>query len=164
MNEASGSGIAAPAPIPVAPAPLEVAAPAPLPAPAAPAASTAAPIDVNALTQMTGGNGGVAVILALIAVAGGTAGWKFWQKLSEQKHELRMKELEMHSQKNKDKSPGQCTAVHAQHEARLAALEGKVSTVEQSTMSFDGDFDPGDIKKRLVKLEKALKSKKADDE
>lgn len=131
------------------------------PAPAAPlTASTeqAAPIDVTALTQMTGGNGGVAVVLTLIAVLFGAAGWRFWSRISDQHHELKMKQLEMGAGQA-DKSPSQCTAVHAQLEARIAALEGKIVAVQEATSGFDVDFDPGDLKKRLTKIERAIKAK-----
>lgn len=41
----------------------------------------------------------LAFALAALAVVGGGAGWKFWSKLSEQKHEQKMKELELQAQK-----------------------------------------------------------------
>lgn len=146
-----GSGI--PAPIhptqPIAPAPQQ-----------AQTVLPAAPFDVNSLVGASGGSGGVTVLLALIAVAGGAAGWKFWQKLSEQKHEQAMKELELKaaaSSAQQDRSPQQCTTAHAAFEARIGALEGKVTTVEQKSLSLGADFDADDLEKRLLKIEKALK-------
>ena len=146
---AIGSGVPAPS-LPTAPAQSV----------ASTAAPAAIPFDVNALVGATGGNGGIAVVLALIAVAGGAAGWKFWTKISEQHHEMKMKELELKAaaSANNDKSPHQCTTVHAALEARIAALEGKVSVVEQKSLSLDADFDAGDLDKRLDKIEKILKS------
>jgi len=41
----------------------------------------------------------LAFALAALALVGGGAGWKFWSKLSEQKHEQKMKELELQAQK-----------------------------------------------------------------
>ena len=47
------------------------------------------------LKELTGGNPVVTVILVAVVVLGSGAGWKFWQKKSEQKHELEMKKLEL---------------------------------------------------------------------
>ena len=56
--------------------------------------ANAAP-DLSQIQGLAGGNPIVTVILALIVVGGGTAGWKFWQKKSEQNHELAMKKVDM---------------------------------------------------------------------
>ena len=117
----------------------------------------ALPLDVNALVGATGGSGGIAVLLALIAVLFGAAGWKFWTKISEQHHELKMKELEMKAASNTDKSPQQCTTVHAALEARIAALESKVAVVEKSALSLGDSFDPDAFDKRMDKIEKQLR-------
>jgi predicted negative regulator of RcsB-dependent stress response len=47
------------------------------------------------LKELTGGNPIVAVVLVVVVILGSGAGWKFWQKKSEQKHELEMKKLEL---------------------------------------------------------------------
>jgi len=156
MDELEGSGTQ-PIEPPHAPAPA-AAAPSPAALPVAAGTEQAAPIDVNTLTQMTGGNGGIAVVLALIAVLFGAAGWKFWTRISDQHHELKMKQMETEAA-NAEKSHSQCAVTHAKLEARLAALEGKVSSVQEATSSFDTDIDFGDFKKRLTKIEKALKAK-----
>lgn len=153
MDELEASGTQ-PIEPPVEPAPAAAA----LPLPVSAGTEQAAPIDVTSLTQMTGGNGGIAVVLALIAVLFGAAGWKFWSRISEQHHELKMKQLETEAA-NAEKSHSQCAVTHAKLEARLAALEGKVSSVQEATSGFDADFDTGDFKKRLSKIEKALKAK-----
>ena len=53
------------------------------------------------LKELTGGNPVVAIVLVGIVILGSGAGWKFWQKKSEQKHELEMKKLEMEAQAKK---------------------------------------------------------------
>jgi len=151
MDEIEASG----ASVPVSDAP----AAAPVHAVTASTAPAQTPFDLTALTQATGGNGGLTIVLALIAVLFGAAGWKFWQKVSSDHHEYRMKELELKAEAAKAQQHQQCATVHAQHEARLSALEQKVTAVETNSASFDADFDAGDLKKRLVKLEKALKAK-----
>lgn len=145
-------------------APHAVEAPAPVQAPVHTVATTteapAAPFDINQLVTSTGGGGTVAIILALIAVVGGTAGWKFWQKLSEQKHEQKMKELELQAQSQgmNGAQPPPCQAANAAIETRLAGLEAKIAGVEKKTSSFSAGFDADDIEDRLVKIEKKLKS------
>jgi predicted negative regulator of RcsB-dependent stress response len=47
------------------------------------------------LKELTGGNPVVTVILVAVVILGSGAGWKFWQKKSEQKHEFEMKKLEL---------------------------------------------------------------------
>ena len=54
-----------------------------------------APFDVNQIIQSTGGGAGAAVILAVVAVAGGGAAFKFYKQFAEQKHEQKMKELDI---------------------------------------------------------------------
>lgn len=157
MNE-EASGLA-----PVAQEELPEAIPsvAAAPAPTATVATVGTPdaaIDVATLSKLTGGDSSTTIVLALIAVIFGAAGWKFWQKVSSDHHEFRMKELELKAEAAKGQHQ-QCATVHAQHEQRLAALESKVTAVESSASGFDADFDPSDVKKRLVKIEKALKAK-----
>ena len=53
------------------------------------------------LKELTGGNPVVTVILVAVVILGSGAGWKFWQKKSEQKHELEMKKLELEAQAKK---------------------------------------------------------------
>ena len=47
------------------------------------------------LKDLTGGNPVVTVLLAILVVVGGPAGWKFWTKRQESKNELEQKRLEL---------------------------------------------------------------------
>lgn len=55
--------------------------------------------DLSAISALAGGNSTVTVILAILVIAGGSAGWKFWNKLVDKKHEEKMKELEIEEKK-----------------------------------------------------------------
>ena len=55
--------------------------------------------DLSAIAGLAGGNSTVTVILAILVIAGGSAGWKFWNKLIDKKHEEKMKELEIEEKK-----------------------------------------------------------------
>jgi uncharacterized protein HemX len=160
------------APVPVQLAPVQPAQEAPQAAPIVAAAPqpvqvietvgepSAAPFDINSILTSTGGGGGVAVILAILAVVGGGAGWKFYQKFAEQKHEQAMKKLEIEAQSQglNGTQPPPCQAANAALEAKLIALEGKLASIEKKSASFSADFDSEDIEKRVIKLEKKLKT------
>lgn len=118
------------------------------------------PFDVNQILTTTGGGGGVAIILAIVAILGGGAAWKFYQKFSEQKHEQKMKELEIQAQSQglNGAQPPPCQAANAALEAKLVGLETKLASIEKKTSSFSAGFDSEDIEDRLIKLEKKVKS------
>lgn len=119
-----------------------------------------APFDINAILTSTGGGAGAAIVLAVIAILGGGAAWKFYQKISEQKHEQKMKELELKAQAQglNGAQPPPCQAANAAIETKLAAMDAKLASVEKKTSSFSAGFDGEDIEDRLIKLEKKVKS------
>jgi len=122
--------------------------------------------DLTKVVGAAGGNSGLAVILALLAVAGGAAGWKFWTKLSEQKHEQKLKEMELEAQKAglNGAQPPPCVVKQAEVDAKIAALEARVGKSERASLALPDDFDPEEMDKRIRKLELAsvkAKAKKA---
>lgn len=128
----------------------------------------AAPFDLNALVSATGGNGGIAIVLALVAVVGGTAAWKFWTKISEQKHEQAMRRMELQAEANNkpQQQHPQCVTAHSAFESRIAAVESRiaaaesrVSAVQETTSTSLGDFDLDDLEGRIKRLEKQAKAK-----
>lgn len=118
------------------------------------------PFDLNQVIQTTGGGAGVAIVLAILAVVGGGTAWKFYQKLSEQKHEQKMKELEIqaNSQGLNGAQPPPCQAANAALETKISALETKVTSVEKKSASISAGFDPEDLEERVLKLEKKIKT------
>ena len=115
-----------------------------------------------------GADGGtVGVVLALVAVLGGGAAWKFYaqhskqkaelaNKQAEQAHELAMAELNAKMQVP-TVSPPPCVAAHTSLEARIAAVEAKASRM--TLPDFPDDFDAEVLIARIEKLEKAAKAK-----
>jgi len=110
--------------------------------------------------------GTVGVVLALVAVLGGGAAWRFYSQHSKQKaeieakraeqdHELAMRRLELEAH-SASTSPPTCLAKHAEIEARLSAIESK-----SASFSLPDGFDADDLSDRLAKIEKALKPKPA---
>jgi uncharacterized protein HemX len=101
----------------------------------------------------------LALALAVLAVVGGGAGFKLWTKMSEQKHEQKLKEMELQSQAQGlgGAQPPPCQAKQAEMDAKLAALEGRVAKAERTSLAMGDDFDPDDIQKRIVMLERTMK-------
>ena len=114
------------------------------------------------------GGGALGLVAALIAVVGGTAGFKLWTKISEQKHEQSMKKLDI-EQANAGLSGAQPPPCQAAHhtlvadikalQARSSALEARVEKVEKSVGGFDPSVDVGDLEERVEVLEKSFRKK-----
>lgn len=114
------------------------------------------------------GGGALGLVAALIAVVGGTAGFKLWTKISEQKHEQSMKKLDI-EQANAGLSgaqPPPCQAAHHTLVADIKTLQADVSSlkvrvekVEKSVGGFDPTVDVGDLEDRVEALEKTLRKK-----
>jgi uncharacterized protein HemX len=114
-----------------------------------------------------GADGGtVGVVMALVAVLGGGAAWKFYSqhskqraeieaKKAEQEHELAMRRLDFEAQ-TANASPPPCIAKHAEIEARLSAVESK-----SASFGLPSGFDADEMIERVERLEKALKPKPA---
>lgn len=161
-----------PSPFPEAPAPALEA-----PVPTQVATTELAPQAHTAVNELAGllpkdGTGGnaITVLLALIAVAGGGAGWKFYQSFAKQKHEQRMKELELKEKRlelQDDKHEHKaCEAARAADrqafEAKIGEMAARLAEIEKAKSSFELPLDPDEINQlgeRLEKLEKALKAK-----
>ena len=123
-----------------------------------PVESIEAPAAVPDLTQLeglAGGNPLLMVVLAVLVLGGGTAGWKFWNKLSEQKHEQAMKKMEIDAQQAglQGAQPPPCQAATAEMKKEIAALESKLSKLDRQTkaLSTSISFDEDDFEKRLLK-------------
>lgn len=111
-------------------------------------------------------DGMVGVVLALVAVLGGGAAWRFYSQHSKQKaeiaakrdeqaHELAMRRLDVEAQHANVSSPP-CLAKHAEIETRIAAVESK-----SASLAFPAGFDADDLTERIERLEKASKPKPA---
>ena len=126
-----------------------------------------APTPAEILEVAQGADGGmVGVILAVIAVAGGGAAWKFYsqhskqkaalaEKQAEQAHEIAMRRLDVEAQ-HANVSPPPCLAKHAEIEARISAIESK-----SASLALPAGFDADELNERIERLEKASKPKPA---
>jgi hypothetical protein len=130
-------------------------------------AATPTPEEIVTIAQGAQDGGMIGVVLALVAVLGGGAGWKFYSQSSKQKadlatkqaelaHDLAMAELNAKVQVP-TASPPPCVAAHTSLEARIAAVEAKASRM--TLPDFPDDFDAEMLIARIEKLEKAAKAK-----
>lgn len=125
------------------------------------------PSDIAAIVQSTGG-GALGIVAALIAVVGGTAGFKLWTKIAEQRHEQRMKQLEI-DQANAGlggAQPPPCQAANqsilseiSSVKSSLSDLQSKMARFEKMSAGFDPSVDLGDLENRVEFIEKSLRKK-----
>ena len=101
----------------------------------------------------------LAFALAALAVVGGGAGFKLWTKMSEQRHETRLKELELEAQKAglNGAQPPPCQVKQTEVDAKLAAIEARLGKAEKTSAALPADFDGEELEKRVAKLESAMK-------
>jgi hypothetical protein len=145
---------------PVAPE-APVAAPAPDPATLT-ASSDAAPTasDLSGIAQSVGGDSALTIVLAVLAVVGGGAAWKTYQRFSEQKHEQAMEKLKLDREAAGmgGAQPPPCAVKQAEVDAKLADLSAKLAAVEKKTATMSTDFDGDDVVRDVKKLQKAVKA------
>lgn len=116
--------------------------------------------EVADLAKLGGDNPMLVFGLVALGILGGGTAWKFYQKKADAAHEFKMKELELKAQPTA--SPPPCIAKHSELDLRLSELGGKVSNLERKAGSLSvGGPSTDELDERLVKVEKALKAKKA---
>ncbi len=167
---------AAPIAVPVDAAP--VAEPTAVPAPVETTATTAEPAtpsadDLAKLTDAAGGNAGLAAILALLAVAGSAGALKLYKGWSDNKKEVELAKIQADAEARKGPDysttqPPPCSVKQMETEARMTALHGQVSELSgkldklaKKADALPVGFDADELEERIVKLEKAIKAKKA---
>jgi uncharacterized protein HemX len=119
--------------------------------------------DITKITQQTGGDSTLAIVLALIAVIGGAGMIKFYQKWSEQRHEQAMKRLDIEAGQAglNGAQPPPCQVKQAEIDAKLTSIESRLVKAERMSVSMPDDFDPEDLQKKVDRIEKTLKASKA---
>ena len=112
---------------------------------------------INQIAQTTGGDSSVSLLLAMMAVVGGGAAWKFYTQYSEQKHEQKMKQLELDAQAAglAGAQPPPCQAAKVKLEAELQEVKTKLESLDRK-VAFTADFDADLLERRMKKLERKL--------
>lgn len=115
---------------------------------------------------LIGGAAMLAIVGAAIKLGPGVL--KARAEKAEREHEMELKKLELEDRKQQDRSEDdhkQCSAARGALELRVSGLEKRLDDVAteakkavSSAPTFDADFNPEAIEKRLTKLEKAQKA------
>lgn len=128
--------------------------------------------ELSKLVPANGQGGMTTVLLALLAVAGGGAAWKFYSQHSKEKHEQKMKELELKASQPSDQHPSCKADSAAIHEnlrkladstsatsSAVTAVSQRVDKLEAKTSIEVPDLsdDLSTLKSRVKKLEKAAR-------
>jgi len=126
----------------------------------------AAPVTPEQLTQLsqsTGDNGTLGLLLAIIAVVGGGAAWKFYSQFAEQKHEQKMKQMEIDAkiQGLGAAVPPPCQAENVKLEAEIKALKTKLANVDKK-LALTADFDADLLERKVKKMDRRLRDLEED--
>ena len=128
-------------------------------------ASTEVPsgIDADGMSKLAGaanGDSTMLVVLGVIGLAGAGTTWKFLTQWSEQRHEQKMKQLDIDERASGlgAASPPPCQAAHAKLEAELAETKSRLAAIEKKSMSLSADFDGEDLERQVKKLTKTVKA------
>jgi len=110
------------------------------------------------LATNTQGDSTLTLLLAILAVVGGGAAWKFYTQYSEQKHDQKMKQMEIDAKMQGlgGAQPPPCQAAKVKLEAELTELKARVDKVDQK-MSLNADFDGDLLERKVKKMERRLK-------
>jgi len=114
-----------------------------------------APPDLSAAASLATDNPMIALALGVLAVVGSGAGFKLWNKRSEQAHEQAMKRLEIEASAPTAQPPP-CQAAQTATEARLASIEAQMGKLEQSTAGISA-HGSDDLEERVSKLEASMR-------
>jgi hypothetical protein len=118
-------------------------------------------VDVKKIVEDSAGATPYSVMLAIIAVVGGGAGWKFYQNYAKQKHDQAMKALEIEQAKaeRQQNDHQACATKSAALTAQVEALSSKLSQVESRVSTIpDAPPDLGFSTKDFEKMDKRIKA------
>ena len=127
--------------------------------------ASAAPsgLDADAMSKLAGaanGDSTMLIVLGVIGLAGAGTTWKFLTQWSEQRHEQKMKQLDINERATGlgAASPPPCQAAHAKLEAELAETKSRLAAIEKKSMSLSADFDGEDLERQVKKLSRTVKA------
>lgn len=128
----------------------------------------ASPITPESLGQLSESNPSdptLTLLLALLAVVGGGAAWKFYTQYSEQKHDQKMKQMEIDAKMQglQGAQPPPCQAANVKLETEIKEIKARLGKIDQK-MSLNADFDGDLLTRKFKKLERRVKDLEGDEE
>lgn len=124
--------------------------------------------DLQGIMGAAGGNSGLAIAMALIAVVGSAAGLKVITKMLDSRAELQMedKKLAREMAGLQGAQPPPCQAANGKILADISALQAAVSAqearlakAERVTGTLNPNFDGADLEERVERIEKTLRKR-----
>lgn len=130
------------------------------------ATTEAAPVtglDAEGVSKLAGaanGDSTMLIVLGVIGLAGAGTTWKFLTQWSEQRHEQKMKQLDIDERASGlgAAAPPPCQTAHVEMKAEMEALRARVAAVEKKATSLSADFDGEDLERQVKKLVKTVKA------
>jgi hypothetical protein len=120
--------------------------------------SAVTPESLGQLSAAGAGDSTLTLLLAILAVLGGGAAWKFYSQYSEQKHDQKMKQMEIDAKMQglAGAQPPPCQAAKLKIEEEIKELKARLNNIDQK-MSLNADFDGDLLTRKVKKLERRLK-------
>ena len=119
--------------------------------------SSITPESLSGLSSSNPSDPTLTLLLAIIAVVGGGAAWKFYTQYSEQKHDQKMKEMELQAKAQglSGAQPPPCQAANVKLETEIKEIKGRLSKLDQK-LALSADFDGDLLERKVKKLERRL--------
>jgi hypothetical protein len=120
-------------------------------------------LDADAMSKLAGaanGDSTMLVVLGVIGLAGAGTTWKFLTQWGEQRHEQKMKQLDISERASGlgAAQPPPCQAANTKLIADMEALTARLAAVEKKSMTLSADFDGEDLERQVKKLSKSVKA------
>lgn len=128
-------------------------------------ASAITPESLGQLSASNPSDPTLTLLLALLAVVGGGAAWKFYTQYSEQKHDQKMKQMELDAKMQglQGAQPPPCQAANVKLETEIKEIKARLGKIDQK-MSLNADFDGDLLTRKFKKLERRVKDLEGDEE
>ncbi len=120
-------------------------------------------LDADAMSKLAGaanGDSTMLVVLGVIGLAGAGTTWKFLTQWGEQRHEQKMKQLDISERASGlgAAQPPPCQAATSKLIADMDALTARIAAVEKKSMTLSADFDGEDLERQVKKLTRTVKA------
>ena len=121
----------------------------------------ASPIAADSLGGLSAQNSSdptLTLLLAILAVVGGGAAWKFYTQYSEQKHDQKMKQMEIDAKAQglSGAQPPPCQAANVKLETEIKEIKGRLGKLDQK-LALSAEFDGDLLERKVKKIERRLR-------
>ena len=120
--------------------------------------SSITPESLSGLSSSNPSDPTLTLLLAILAVVGGGAAWKFYTQYSEQKHDQKMKQMELDAKAQglSGAQPPPCQAANVKLETEIKEIKGRLGKLDQK-LALNADFDGDLLDRKVKKIERRLR-------